>query len=158
MKTISKKSITFSIILLFIGVSISSGISVDTETTDVEDCKECNEIDDTHLLILDRQLNRLEIYSKLLLVLSRYYPELEEISEELSNEISILNKLDLKEAICNFLDETERKLIDTSNYLRDVLYHQLYDNPFLATAVLMISGIYLILGLMLRNIYRTLDC
>lgn len=40
---ISKKSITICIILLFIGVSISSGISVDTETTEVEECKECNE-------------------------------------------------------------------------------------------------------------------
>ena len=43
MKYISKKSITFSIILLFIGVSISSGISIDTETTEDEDCKECKE-------------------------------------------------------------------------------------------------------------------
>ena len=43
MKFISKKSITFSIILLFIGVSFSSGISVDTETKSIDECKICKE-------------------------------------------------------------------------------------------------------------------
>jgi hypothetical protein len=80
-----KKSITFSIILLFIGVSISSGISIDTETIEVEDCKECNKVDNADLIKVERLLDRVEVYSKLLLVLSKHYPELKEISEELSN-------------------------------------------------------------------------
>ncbi len=55
------------------------------------DCN-CKEIDSRHLIRLEKQLNRLEVYTKLLLVLSRYNPELREISEELSNEITILKE------------------------------------------------------------------
>ncbi len=92
MKNICKKTITFSIILLLIGVSVSSAISIDTKSTitnneSVEDCN-CKEIDSRHLVRLERQLNRLEVYSKLLLVLSSYNSELREISEELYDLIN----------------------------------------------------------------------
>ena len=95
MKNICKKTITFSIILLLICVSVSSAISIDNESTKsnneiVEDCN-CKEIDSRHLVILERQLNMLEGYTKLLLVVSKYNPELKEIGEELSNEIMKLN-------------------------------------------------------------------
>ncbi len=62
------------------------------ESNNKEDCN-CKEIDSRHLVILERQLNRLEVYTKLLLVLSKYNPELKEISEKLSNEISTLNEM-----------------------------------------------------------------
>ncbi len=96
MKNICKKTLAVSIILLLVGVSVSSAISIDTESPvvnqqSVEDCN-CKEVDSRHLVRLERQLNRLEVYSRLLLVLSRYNPELREISEELSNEIITLKE------------------------------------------------------------------
>ncbi len=96
MKNICKKTITFSIILLLIGVSVSSAISIDTKSTisnneSVEDCN-CKEVDSRHLVRLERQLNRLEVYSRLLLVLSKHNPELRELNEELSNEITTLKE------------------------------------------------------------------
>ena len=109
MKSISKKSITFSIILLFIGVSISSAISVDTETTEIEDCG-CNDVSDADIVILEKQLNRLDVYSKLLLVLSTHYPLLKESSEELSNEITI------------FKSRFEGLITDGDSVICDVLY------------------------------------
>ena len=57
MNKICKKSIVISIILLLIGVSFSSAISVDTKSTisnkaSEEDCG-CNGIDDRQLIILE---------------------------------------------------------------------------------------------------------
>ena len=95
MKTISKQTIVLSIILLLIGVSVSSAISVDTKSTisnnQSEECKECNEVSDADLVKVERLLDKVEVYSKLLLVLSKHNPEFREISEELLNEITIVN-------------------------------------------------------------------
>ncbi len=107
MKYIYKKSLVISIILLLIGFSVSSAISVDTKSPVVnqqrgEDCN-YEEINSRHLVRLERQLNRLEVYTKLLLVLSRDNPELREISEELSYLISTFKKSDLKDIICDWL-------------------------------------------------------
>jgi hypothetical protein len=89
-----KELIGFIICMLFIGVSVSSAVSVDTKSTisnnESDECRECNEVSDADLIRVERLLDRVEVYSKLLLVLSRYNPELKEISDELSNGISTL--------------------------------------------------------------------
>ena len=103
MKIISKKSITFGIILLFIGVSVSSGISIDTNSIEVEECKECNEFDDKQLLILERQLNRLERYSKLLLVFTKDYPEINVKIKELSDRFKSMQNWADNRSICILL-------------------------------------------------------
>ena len=91
------KILTIGIIVLFVGVGIHPAFAVETKQSmankaSEEECWECKEIDSRHLVILERQLNRLEVYTKLLLVLSRYNPELKEISEDLSNEITTLKE------------------------------------------------------------------
>jgi hypothetical protein len=95
MKTICKKSIVISIILLLIGVSVSSAISVDTESTisnnQSEECRECNKVDDRQLVVLEKQIDRLEVYSKLVLVLSKHHPEITEMSMKLS-ELTNVNR------------------------------------------------------------------
>jgi len=58
----------------------------------LEDCG-CGEVSDTDLVKVDRLLDRVEVYSKLLLVLSKHNPELREMSKELSNQLSNINKL-----------------------------------------------------------------
>ena len=111
MKNICKKSIVISIILLLVGVSVSSALSVDTKSTisnnKSKECRECNEISDSDLIRVERLLNRVEVYSKLLLVLSRYNPKLREISGELYYEISFLKEEftnDRYPLICNVLE------------------------------------------------------
>ena len=102
------KTITTGIILLFIGVSFSSGISIDTETAEIYDCG-CNEIDDVQLVMLEKQLNRLKVYSKLLLVLSRYNPELRLICDELLDIIDSSNLWDFP-FICGSLELINNQL------------------------------------------------
>jgi hypothetical protein len=92
MKSISKQLICISIILLLVGVSYTSAIRVDNKIPIVEseeDCG-CNEVSDADIVRLEKQLDRLERYSKRLLVLSKDYPELWEMSKELSYKISLL--------------------------------------------------------------------
>jgi hypothetical protein len=97
MINISKKTITVSIILLFIMVGIHPAFAVDTRQSMVnkaseEDCG-CNEVDNRQLVVLENQLDRLEVYSKLLLALSKHHPELTDTSIELSNKMSMLKGL-----------------------------------------------------------------
>jgi hypothetical protein len=96
MKNISRQTFVISIILLLVGVSISSAISVDTESTisnkESEKCKSCGEVSKIDLIRVERLLDRVEVYSKLLFVLSRHNPELTEVSERSSFEISILKE------------------------------------------------------------------
>ncbi len=106
MKNIFKKTITFSIILLLIGVSVSSAYSIDTESPVVnkqseEDCN-CKEIESRHLVLSERQLNRIGVYTKLLLVLSRDVPEVKKKCEEVLDLIhSVKSKSNL--IICSIL-------------------------------------------------------
>ncbi len=91
------KILAIGIIILFIGAGIHPAFAVENKPSMVnkaseEECWECKEVNDRQLVVLERQLNRLEVYSKLLLVLSRYNPELREISEELLKEISTLKE------------------------------------------------------------------
>ena len=94
MKNICKKTITFSIILLLIGVSVLSAISVDIHSTisnnRVEDCRECKEVSISDLVKGVRLLKRAEIYSKLLLVLSSHNPKLSMIYDGFSYIIARL--------------------------------------------------------------------
>jgi len=95
MKSISKQLIVICIIFLLVGVSYTSAIRVENKSSivdnQVEDDCGCNEVSSTHLNYLKRQLNRIDIYGKLLLVLSQHNPELKEISKEVVNEINSLN-------------------------------------------------------------------
>ena len=97
MNKVSKQTILISIILLLIGVSISSAISVDTKTiitnNQNDECRDCNKVRDADLIRVERLLDKVEVYSKLLSVLSKYNSELKEMSEELSNQLSNINKL-----------------------------------------------------------------
>ncbi len=95
-KNLLSKTFVIGVIVLFMGVGVSSAISIDikprvSNNESVEDCN-CKEIDSRHLVVLERQLNRLEVYSKGLLVLSKYNSKLKEECEELSNEITILKE------------------------------------------------------------------
>lgn len=80
------KVLALGIIVLFIGVSVSSATYIDKPSMKVEnenDCG-CKEVDNKHTQFLEKQLNSIEVYIKLMLVISKNYPELKEISEELS--------------------------------------------------------------------------
>jgi hypothetical protein len=66
-----------------------------------KDC-DCQEVSRSDFIRVERLLDRIEVYSKLLLVLSRHNPELRDLNEELS-DISNLNKQWDSPFICNSL-------------------------------------------------------
>jgi hypothetical protein len=103
------KLLTIGIIVLFIGVGIHPAFAIDTKQSIVnkvndEECWDCKKIDNLQLLVLEQELNRLEVYAKLLLVLSKHNSEIKNKIEELSNEISSLKTLNpYNEVICGIL-------------------------------------------------------
>lgn len=104
MKSISKPLITVSIILLLLGVSVTSAIRVENNKPIIEskeDCG-CNVFSDTEIVRLETQLDKLESYTKLLLVLSKHNSELQVICEKISLEVSSLEKMVIR--IVNFVD------------------------------------------------------
>ncbi len=89
--------LAIGIVVLFIGVGIHPALAVNNKQSmvnkvSVEDCG-CGEVSDTDLVKVDRLLDRVEVYSKLLLVLSKHNPELREMSKGLSNQLANINKL-----------------------------------------------------------------
>ena len=103
--------------------SISVTLTTPRINTDYRNNKEdcgCKEVYDKHIQLLEWQLNRIERYSKLLVVLSIYYPKLKEISDELSNKI-----FNFKEAlddspfpvICDKLELIVENVNATDDYL-----------------------------------------
>lgn len=98
MKNHLGKILATVIIVLFIGVSFSSAISIDTKPSistkeSIEDCG-CNEVSDADIVKLEKQLNVLEIYSKLLLVLSKDNLELNEKYEKYLDLLQSINLRD----------------------------------------------------------------
>ena len=114
MNTICKKTLVIGIILLFVGVSVSSAISIDSKPSvsnvESEECSDCRELSKAEMVKVKHLINRLEVYSKLIFILSRHNPELREISEELSNFIHSINWY--FPIICGALEGILYKLIE----------------------------------------------
>ena len=91
-----------------------------------DDCG-CNEVSKSDLVKVERLLNRIEVYSKLLLVLARYNPEVLEDYEELSNMISTLKTLGLKDLICDLLWNIHLYCVNKYNFYNDELVAYLYE-------------------------------
>ena len=130
------KILTIGIIALFIGAGIHPAFAVDTNQSIVikaneEECWECKEVNDRQLVVLEKQLNRIEFYTKLLLIISRYNPEIKEEVQELSDEISTINEVYDKIETC--LSYNDKPICDVlynayskTHDIRDVL-DKLYD-------------------------------
>lgn len=91
------KILTLSVVVLFIIIGLQPAIAVDSNQsivskTSKENCN-CKEVDDRQFIILEKQLNSFEVYTKLLLILSRYNPEVKGEVQELSNAISTINEM-----------------------------------------------------------------
>jgi hypothetical protein len=87
-----------------VGVYITTIRDRNFATNYRENCA-CKEISVNEKIYIGMQLDRLKVYSSLILVLSKYNQELKEISEKLSNRISILTN------ICNNMDNPILTLI-----------------------------------------------
>jgi hypothetical protein len=135
MKSIFKQLICIIIILLLVGVSYTSAIRVENKTSIVkieEDCG-CNEVSDTDIVGLEKQLDSLEVYSKLLLVLSRNNPELKEITYEIFEIIDSINLWDFP-IICDILESAYESL-DFAYESAYGIYNNLSDNSILGILI-----------------------
>jgi hypothetical protein len=123
-----KKGIVIGIILLFFGATLSSAISVETKpNTSIglrnERC-ECNEISSSNLIKLKKQLNKLEIYTKLLLILSKENQGINKKCQELLNCISKTNIND-DTIMCNFLEKIFNILGPLQFFLSNWVYEKI---------------------------------
>jgi hypothetical protein len=165
------KILAIGIIILFIGVGIHPAFAVDTKQSmtikaSEEDCG-CNEVDDRQLVVLEKQLTRMEVYSKLLLVLSRFNPELKEISEELVDGISTLSGIfeEIETSltfddrlICQILDYVYYEIVRLSDYYID-LGNKYYEyNIFLTYFFVAIGGFFYFLQLPILDQFYYFNC
>jgi len=90
------KTLALGVVVLFICVSIHPAFAIDTKKSIIvnqsDECSDCRELNNAELVKVDRLLNKVEVYSKLFLVLSKYTPEIKEEIEELSDKISTLKE------------------------------------------------------------------
>ena len=90
------KILAVLIIVLFIGAGIHSAFAVvsshSIRVNQNEECSDCIKLNNSEYIKIYRLLNKVEVYSKLLLVLSKDNPEIKDEIEELSDKISILKE------------------------------------------------------------------
>ena len=104
-----KRILSIGTILLFIGISIQPAFAVNIRHSIVNnviegDCN-CKEVTNADIVIVERWLDRVEVYSKLLLVLNKNNPEIKEKCEELLEIIYFNGKWDFP-IICYILNES----------------------------------------------------
>ena len=137
-----KKIIGIIICMLFIGVSVSSAISVDTESTisnnQNKECRDCKEISNADLIIVERLLDKVEFYSKLLSVLSLYHPELMDISKDLLDLIKYDILWDLP-VICSVLENVASSLWSIHETFSSIL--EKYPNNLILNLIISPIGI-----------------
>jgi hypothetical protein len=153
------KTLALGVVVLFIGLGIHPAFAVDTRQSMVskaseEECWNCKKINDRQLVVLEKQLNRLEVYSKLLLVMSKHNPDLREIRGELSDRISTFSGLfdvsadELSPIICDVLWNIVKTLQEFMTKLQDenlLLYAAIFFYTIYSPVVITISAIGIIL-------------
>ena len=153
--------LALGIICLFIGVGIHPAFAVDTKTSMVnkaneEECWECKEIDNRHLVRLEKQIKRIEVYTKFLLVLSRYNPEIKEKCEEILDVIN-LNRLWDFPIICAILERIEIQLVSML-YKWEYLIWEFKYNPIIRSIIYGFTGWIFIISLSVSDIIQLLGC
>ena len=152
----------FATLMLLVPMTSVVGVS------DVENDCGCQVISSRNLVRLERLLNRLESYSKIILLLPKFYPEIAENCKELSNRITSLAEmneelkpdipLDDNTIICGIL-----LWLIIQAAIRDAVFCNLLEkykeNPILYNIIytLFIANVSLFLKL-LDLFYDTFDC
>jgi hypothetical protein len=123
-----------------------------------KDCG-CEEVSRSDIIRVERLIDRVEVYSKLLLVLSRYTPEVREDYEEIYDMISTLNTLGLKDAICISLGIIETYFSNKGDYyLKLCLFEDYEDREILLFILIFITMIYFGLYMYTSVIFNFLGC
>ena len=82
-----KKLLAVAIIVLFIGVGIQPAFAVVTDQSifrkEIEECSECNGVSDIDLITLEREITKLFFTIKIIQIIFRNHPEIQEMSNEL---------------------------------------------------------------------------
>ncbi len=161
------KTLALGIIVLFISVGIHPAFAVDTKQFIVnnqskDDCG-FGEVRNTDLIKVESLLNRVEVYSNLLLVLSKNNFELSEFSEKLSNEISTLigmfEKLteDRFPIICNISLGLFKQFENLVFYFDNLAYYY-QKNPVLSSIADICAGIMDFFAISIYFIAREFGC
>ena len=156
------KILAMGIIVLFIGLGFSSAISIENRSSIVnnkseEDCG-CQETSDSYLVKLDRMTSRLEVYIKILMLLSKNNLELIKIWEELTVKISALEDVNNDKPICDILENIYLVFKDRLFYLSDIYKSLVGEEPLKAFLLTLLALPFAEFWLMIWVIGHELNC
>lgn len=118
-----KKGLAIAVISFFIGIGVHPALAVtESYLYHSQGEKDCNcQVDNDLLLIkLNVVLLRLKVYSRILLVLFKYNPDMVEGCEEILDVIK-LNRFSRSPFICKFLESLSGPLIKIKDLLMDLI-------------------------------------
>ena len=153
MKSLLNKFLAVGIIVLFIGVGIQPVFAVDNK----KNCLYC-ELDYIDVIKIEKQIKKLQTYSKLLLVLSKENTEFRVLSNTISNHVSKLSELDLNnEEICAILFLFFAISMGIIYSLTEII--SIFPDSNLWKALFLIP-VYIVLGFILINnyLYEKYNC
>ena len=117
------KILALCVVLSFIGIGIQPAFGVDIRQSisnnQSEECRECRELSNAELIKVKQLINRVETYSKLLLVLSKNNPELKEKSDDFYNQISTIQEMNDDRIICDILQYLVNDFYDIAQMFAD---------------------------------------
>ena len=130
------KLICLSIILLLVGVSYSSAISSNEKTWVLKSQNKvklnCQEVNNIYQNKLERSINKLEFYKKLINYFSKNDPDFKTKFEELYDSITTLKDIDYNSPICDVLENIYFSFKDIVYYIRDIYVNVKQEDPFRA--------------------------
>ena len=134
-KSLFRKGLVLGIIALFIGVGIQPVFAVETKTSimnkgSVEDCTNCQVDSNLYRVRLEKLLDRLESYIKILGILYKDNPEI----------VSVCNK-NLELINSNIFDELCDSLLTYLSDLLDTLAHIPHTKWYSALVIIAMMGV-----------------
>jgi hypothetical protein len=112
--------------LLFVGVSVSSAISIDMKSNisnnKIEEWRSCSEVSKSDFIKVEMLQDRIEFYSRLLFLLSKYTPEIENLYNDYQNFI----ESNEPNFICEILEQIMIYLYEKHEFYVNMFYY--YEN------------------------------
>jgi hypothetical protein len=90
--------------------------NLNTNNNQNEECRECQSVSESDLIRVERLLDRVEVYNKLLLMLPKDYPKVREKCKEILGVINSNRPWDFP-IICNMIEKILNKLMGIIDYI-----------------------------------------
>ena len=116
------KLLVVGVIILFIVVGIQPAFAIKPKLSDSEeDCGICPKVSNQHLIIIKKLFYRLEKYKNILPFFLKYNPEIMDIRQDISNEIS--SNIDSNGIMWNVICELIIIFVESVKEFRDKYFN-----------------------------------